>query len=63
MASPGSRTEESRGAVARLAAAVASGLQMTEGATTLELGPSFRVKPDSDLFTEVRSLLGEQAVV
>ena len=33
------------------------------GPMTLELGPEFRVKPDADLFTEVKALLGPAAVV
>jgi hypothetical protein len=38
-------------------------MQTSDGAKTLEFGPSFRVKPDSDLFAEVKSLLGSAAVV
>ena len=38
-------------------------MQTSDGAQTLELGPGYRVKPDSDLFAEVKTLLGAAAVV
>jgi DNA polymerase-3 subunit alpha len=44
-------------------AAVFVAMQTSDGATTLELGPGYRVKPDSDLFAEIKTLLGPAAVV
>jgi DNA polymerase-3 subunit alpha len=38
-------------------------LQMSEGPRTYVLGPSYRVRPESDFFAEVKALLGEAAVV
>jgi DNA polymerase-3 subunit alpha len=35
----------------------------SQGETTLALGPDYRVKPEPDFFAEVKSLLGEAAVV
>ena len=43
-------------------ASVYVAMQMSEGARTLEFGPSYRVKPEADFFAEVKSLLGESAV-
>jgi DNA polymerase III subunit alpha len=37
-------------------------LAMTSGEKTLQLGPDYRVKADSDFFAEVKSLLGEASV-
>jgi DNA polymerase III subunit alpha len=37
-------------------------LTMSDGERTLQLGPDYRVKADSDFFAEVKSLLGEAAV-
>ena len=34
----------------------------SEGPKTLELGPAFRVAPDSNFFAEVKVLLGEAAL-
>jgi DNA polymerase-3 subunit alpha len=44
-------------------AAVFVAMTTSAGAQTLELGPGYRVKPDSDLFAEVKALLGPAAVV
>ena len=44
-------------------ASVFIAMQTSDGAQTLELGPGYRVKPDSDLFAEVKTLLGAAAVV
>jgi hypothetical protein len=44
-------------------ASVFLAMQMSDGAKTLEFGPEYRVKPDSDLFIEVKALLGPTAVV
>jgi DNA polymerase III subunit alpha len=38
-------------------------LVMSEGEKTLAFGPDYRVKPEPDFFAEVKSLLGEAAVV
>jgi DNA polymerase III subunit alpha len=38
-------------------------LQTSLGERTLALGPGYRVRPDSDFFAEVRTLLGESAIV
>jgi DNA polymerase-3 subunit alpha len=43
-------------------AAVYVALETSVGERTLALGPSYRVKPDSDFFAEVRALLGEAAI-
>ena len=44
-------------------AAVFVAMTTSAGAQTLELGPGYRVTPDSDLFAEVKALLGPAAVV
>ncbi len=44
-------------------AAVFVAMTTSAGAQTLELGPNYRVTPDSDLFAEVKALLGPAAVV
>jgi DNA polymerase-3 subunit alpha len=44
-------------------AAVFVAMTTSDGARTLEFGPGYRVKPDSDLFAEVKALLGPAAVV
>jgi DNA polymerase-3 subunit alpha len=44
-------------------ASVFVAMTTSDGAQTLELGPDYRVKPDSDLFAEVKALLGPAAVV
>jgi DNA polymerase-3 subunit alpha len=44
-------------------ASVFLAMTTSEGARTLEFGPDYRVKPDSDLFAEVKALLGPAAVV
>jgi DNA polymerase III subunit alpha len=44
-------------------ASVFVAMTTSAGAQTLELGPGYRVKPDSDLFAEVKALLGSAAVV
>jgi DNA polymerase III subunit alpha len=44
-------------------ASVFVAMTTSAGAQTLELGPGYRVKPDSDLFAEVKALLGPAAVV
>jgi DNA polymerase III subunit alpha len=44
-------------------ASVFVAMQTSDGARTLEFGPDYRVKPDSDLFAEVKALLGSTAVV
>ncbi|HYZ20138.1 MAG TPA: DNA polymerase III subunit alpha [Gaiellaceae bacterium] len=38
-------------------------LTMSEGEKTLAFGPDYRVKPEPDFFAEVKSLLGEAAVL
>ena len=38
-------------------------LTMSAGEKTLQLGPDYRVKADPDFFAEVKSLLGEAAIV
>jgi DNA polymerase-3 subunit alpha len=38
-------------------------LEMSDGPRTYVLGPSYRVRPESDFFAEVKALLGEAAVV
>jgi DNA polymerase-3 subunit alpha len=38
-------------------------LSMSEGEKTLAFGPDYRVRPEPDFFAEVKSLLGEAAVV
>ena len=38
-------------------------IQMSDGAKKLlQLGPAYRVQPDTDFITEVRQLLGASAV-
>jgi hypothetical protein len=37
-------------------------LEMSDGARTLQFGPSYRVQPVPDFFAEVKALLGEAAV-
>ena len=44
-------------------ASVFVAMTTSAGAQTLELGPGYRVTPDSDLFAEVKALLGPAAVV
>ena len=44
-------------------ASVFVAMTTSEGARTLEFGADYRVKPDSDLFAEVKALLGPAAVV
>jgi DNA polymerase III subunit alpha len=44
-------------------ASVFVAMQMTDGAKTLEFGPDYRVQPTPDFYAEVKSLLGESAVV
>jgi DNA polymerase-3 subunit alpha len=44
-------------------ASVFVAMTTSDGACTYELGPNYRVKPDSDLFAEVKALLGPAAVV
>ena len=44
-------------------AAVFVAMTTSAGAQTLEFGPGYRVKPDSDLFAEVKALLGPAAVI
>ena len=44
-------------------ASVFVAMTTSDGACTYELGPKYRVKPDSDLFAEVKALLGPAAVV
>jgi DNA polymerase III subunit alpha len=44
-------------------ASVFVAMQMTDGAKTLEFGPDYRVQPSADFYAEVKSLLGESAVV
>ncbi len=44
-------------------ASVFVAMTTSDGARTLEFGPDYRVKPDSDLFAEVKALLGPAAVV
>ncbi len=43
-------------------AAVYVDLELSDGAHTYALGPEFRVRPESDFFAEVKSLLGEAAI-
>jgi DNA polymerase-3 subunit alpha len=43
-------------------ARVVLALETSDGARTLELGPSYRVRPEADFFAEVKALLGEAAV-
>jgi hypothetical protein len=38
-------------------------LTMSEGEKTLAFRPDYRVKPEPDFFAQVKSLLGEAAVV
>jgi DNA polymerase-3 subunit alpha len=38
-------------------------MEMSTGSRVLELGPGFRVAPNADFFAEVKTLLGEAAVV
>ncbi|MEP7334927.1 MAG: DNA polymerase III subunit alpha, partial [Actinomycetota bacterium] len=44
-------------------ASVFVAMTTSAGAQTLELGPDYKVTPDSDLFAEVKALLGPAAVV
>ncbi len=43
-------------------ASVVVDLELSDGAHTYALGPEFRVRPESDFFAEVKSLLGEAAI-
>jgi DNA polymerase III subunit alpha len=38
-------------------------MEMTEGRQLLQLGPGYRVAPETDFFTEVKQLLGDGAVL
>ena len=38
-------------------------ISTSQGETTLVLGPDYRVRPEPDFFAEVKSLLGEAAIV
>ncbi|MER3409864.1 MAG: DNA polymerase III subunit alpha [Thermoleophilia bacterium] len=44
-------------------ARVVLALETSQGERVLELGPSYRVRPEPDFFAEVRALLGEAAVL
>jgi DNA polymerase-3 subunit alpha len=43
-------------------AAVVAAIETSTGPLTLAFGPDFRVRPEPDLFAEVKSLLGEAAI-
>ncbi len=43
-------------------AKVVLALETSEGMRVLELGPAYRVRPDTDFYAEVKALLGEAAV-
>jgi len=44
-------------------APVVAAIETSEGPRTFAFGPEFKVRPESDFFAEVKSLLGEAAIV